>query len=528
MKYLIIICTGLLCMFNSCSKQESGLVNTTQNSADQPVNTLFAKVLAKAVEDENIRSFLRNESLKKFDNDYDVLYQIIKDKKLNNDQIFSTAISKYAEDPQQFLEALESNPLLTIYIPDLKNFGATSWNVQTQVPVVAVRDLDRKIKGDNIIAYNSKNAEIKLSYTTEPDIPVIVVKDNERIEKRKTDNTLQAHTSSKKMAVSAVTGTHLSDFVFLDSSFINKDYNASATAELSSVQKNNGPLLLQTTANAQRTYQLTDQVIGHQSYFIHPAGGINWASPSSIYYGRVDNVKLMTAGQTYTDFQRDYIYYNIKSNTDKGAFVANYIECINSISFTSDLSKNYVIDDQRDWTDGVLEIAIHVFFINKNGGLESTSKVISVEANEIFKNDPVTNKPRVYYLPTPIPIIEWDLYKYGDTWSFYVEEIDPGSVSEKNIYTSSSYSGNWEVSGGFSIFKIGVTTKASGSTNQQRSETINLKVNNTSDDLGKGILNYSDRIMNGFEDISPFITVGKVYTVKTGIIELGIVPKLKY
>src|SRR5687768_624444 len=56
----------------------------------------FAKILAKAIsKDSELRSFLKEEALKKFDNDHDILYHMVKDRKINNSHSFHERLLAY-------------------------------------------------------------------------------------------------------------------------------------------------------------------------------------------------------------------------------------------------------------------------------------------------------------------------------------------------------------------------------------------------------------------------------------------------
>ena len=125
------------------------------------------------------------------------------------------------------------------------------------------------------------------------------------------------------------------------------------------------------------------------------------------------------------------------------------------------------------------------------------------------------------------------MYETGSMWHFFVEEVDPGSETTKTVQVSSNFSNSWEVGGNvgvdIKIVKIGVSGKGQGSSSETKTETMNYKVTGTSDDLGVGILEYGDKVSLGYQfDVSPWHEAHNIYTVNTGMVELGIVPKLKY
>jgi len=90
-KYLHV---GLLALLmsatQSCQKEDFAQLKSPTASATQPtpadvaetnrLQTVFAKALAKAIQtDEPLRVYLKTEATKQFDNDFDILYQVIKD-----------------------------------------------------------------------------------------------------------------------------------------------------------------------------------------------------------------------------------------------------------------------------------------------------------------------------------------------------------------------------------------------------------------------------------------------------------------
>ncbi|NJN33289.1 MAG: hypothetical protein HC817_02585 [Saprospiraceae bacterium] len=87
----------------------------------------FAKTLAKAVEQEDVQNFLKEEALKRLNGDYEVLYMMVKKTKLKNGKTFSEILQEVANKDlakrdskttkdffDSFLEKID--PSLTIYL----------------------------------------------------------------------------------------------------------------------------------------------------------------------------------------------------------------------------------------------------------------------------------------------------------------------------------------------------------------------------------------------------------------------------
>jgi len=514
MKRLTIISLVLLLFSSSCKKQ---LTSESQQFTSESVDdmTYVSKVFAKALEDKKIRDFVKEEALKKFNNDYDVLYQLVKDNQLENGQTFASALQEYADNPVLFRDLLETLPLLTIFVPELDKFSAENWNTTDDIPLVAVRNLDDKKAGKSLFAYDADGSSRAMSYYNIPDIPVVVVKSNERVivSHEQPTKTASLGTIDNK---SALVYTKKGGIYFIDNNFDNLQSSRSSDNQKFAGNKNSSKA-------STSTYGYPAANGKHQMFFNFING-----DPIPNYVGS-PKVFLATSSQ----YQRDYIYYNINNLTDTGRFDNSHVESIYSISVNQNASEGYIVDDLRDWTDGMLEIKVHVSFLNRTGGFESLYKIFSVSATELFKKETNVNKPRVYYLPDPIKLVGWDMYELGDKWHFFVEEVDPGSESSKTISASSSFSNSWEVegSGGINlgIVKIGASAKGQGSSSTTKSETITLKTTGTSDDLGTGILEFTDRISLGYKfDVNPWHEAHDIYTINTGMVELGIVPVPKY
>lgn len=106
-------------------------------------------------ESANLREFLKNEALKKFNGDYDILYNYVKDHKVGN-STFRNILKSYYINESDLIEIENTVPSLTIFVPSLpkNSFSAENWNISRDIPLVAVRLLDNN--KTPLISYNSK------------------------------------------------------------------------------------------------------------------------------------------------------------------------------------------------------------------------------------------------------------------------------------------------------------------------------------------------------------------------------------
>ena len=102
-------------------------------SATADAQLKFAKLLSQAASSNvEVRSFLKKEALAQFDNDYDIFYPMIKDKKVFGDQSFRDVLLSYCKEANELSEIEQSLPLLNIMIPDLSlfwDFNAATWEI---------------------------------------------------------------------------------------------------------------------------------------------------------------------------------------------------------------------------------------------------------------------------------------------------------------------------------------------------------------------------------------------------------------
>ena len=92
MKKIIFILSVVLTVISSCSKEQQ--INFEDTGNDEMAFNIkamdnFSKILSEAVyESEEMREFLKNKALERFDNDYDVFYPFVKDEQVYDNMSF--------------------------------------------------------------------------------------------------------------------------------------------------------------------------------------------------------------------------------------------------------------------------------------------------------------------------------------------------------------------------------------------------------------------------------------------------------
>ncbi len=485
-KYLICIlfCTISLCLY-SCQEdlyEVQSLNSVVQNTEPHETNKLvFGHALAKAMVDPEIRESFKKEALKKFDNDYDVLFQLVKDHKLQDGKTILERIASFS-DNSNFEAVVEDNPLLTVFVPNLSHFSGETWDTSNEVPVIGVVNELDKDKGKGMIGFDTKGKVIELSYIKPPETPIVLVKDNERVMVDSEDYNPGLRARFDKSKSSKLTDTKHGSLVFIDEIFDSRVKHSPSERRSS-----------YTPAPRTPSSSSGDPVI-------EQAKGLN--SP------------------------RDYVYYGIapELGVNEGSFNNRYKEYITSFKMKSMSSiNNWYNDPASDYTDGELEFVIEIVYINNQGGLDNTTKVLSINRAELERMG-----GRCQCIPSGSPrtvtvneaIIPWDFRRYGDTWKFIVIEHDQAGEEEYTTKVESKFGLNFKSNGEKEGSVFG------GEASFTKSNTYTFKTTIASDRLGEAILFFDDPLV--LEKPSSRRRSGTVqvpYTISTGTIELTVQPK---
>lgn len=498
MALLLLLGTAISC------KKENRPQQTRQEQKDNfkektILQSSFAKTLAKAVEhDENLRAFLKEQSLKQFDNDHDILYQLVKDVEING-ETFHQKLLRFTNVEK--LQEIESKlPLLTIFIPTVPNFNPNTWNTANESPVIAVTNDNHSIS-----LYNKNGEELRLNLNEVPSFPVLVIKDNERVLVNSRLNKL----STTKEMLSTI-GVNKSNTSF-SYSFIADTFNGSFRAEqLSNVLKSNK---LNTIRGS----------VGRV------APSPNLGNPNAIDQVNVD------AYNSGSEWHRDYVYYGITPTNPNGAFKNNYSEFITSFKFLSGDNLGIIADQDGDpkankgyrtragvvtgwgseprtmWTDGKFEIRITILINAKNGLGNEVTKMMDVNGSDLFELQYETiidnnSWGKILGLKSIIPkeyhpnieILPWDLENYGTAWKFIFYEIDPAQEVTNTYENTTTYATNFGFDAQIGKSKVGPKFGFTATTSEKKS--FSVKTTLTSDFLGEATLTFDQPVIIGYSN----------------------------
>jgi hypothetical protein len=141
----------------------------------------FAKLLASAINGKEVRKFIKDEANKKFDGDFDILVSKVLDSKIgqvNFKENVEQSSSFGASKGKEIFEKAIKNPKLNISVP----IQIEKWDESKQqlLVAIAVGYIDGETKF--VKAFDSKGRLYLIDATKEPDVPVIVVGNNERMD----------------------------------------------------------------------------------------------------------------------------------------------------------------------------------------------------------------------------------------------------------------------------------------------------------------------------------------------------------
>jgi len=473
-----------LMMFAGCQKDEDGKSSgrdafvgaglefssegslLLQSYSDDTKQLLpFAKSLYSAMQESpELRELIKNESLKQFNKEYEVLYQFIKDARVENELSVRGLLLKYFKDGES-LAAIEAlHPALTIHIPMLPagSFSAENWHTKEQIPAVAIHSpagLNPVIvseKGQYV--KNSDEFVIKNGHV--PGFPVLVLKDNGRV-------VVSQNASSRYPSLNNRNSDYVFDFI--DDCFDGSIGNAESVEDRDT---ENTEISLRSVM-LWSTNQIGSKII--DAYYIFGA---------------------------YGGWQRDYIYYNLTPSITTGALSRNFQETVISFRFSDQQTPQQILsyinnspasDPPFPWTSGQYNFRLEAqLAANKPGYPSLITKYFSAYPHELF--DVTWVKSGNTYIPTfygynfrslDLPVLNWNLEHYGEVMKYSIWKMSPSSTVTQTFTFTSAFSNNvkYNVKEGLEYGNTSTTT--SGST-----YTITYQISDVP--LGDVLVNFAE------------------------------------
>ena len=492
--YAIIIIATMVACNNNDFLAESNMPNNPVEElsavekaylADPEASVLreFGKALYSAMsESPMLREIIKTEAVKQFDKDYDVLYQLIKNREVEDGLTVSKLLLKHFDDAATLMRIEARCPLLTIFVPVLPedSFSAETWNPAEQVPAVAIHTKHYNIPVISEYGFCDENSdEFVVAAGYIPAFPVVVLKQNERvIVARDGVQTQSAGLNS--------TGSNF-NFEFIDDCFDGSK---------------------------------TENVLQR-----------------AVLAGAVDQ-KVRDAYTIYENadgWQRDYIYYGLTPSNTTGPFCYDFEEMVTSFRFSPNASPAAILAKISDatadpaliplttntnfpWTDGYFEFRIYAEIGTKAQITPTKTIFFHASPNELFEVT-FTKKfsfvidlyePKVTGFKTKDltgALMNWNLENFSPIMKISISEFD---LSETLTITSTNtveFAGN--IGGDFKDgLKFGASAKHTQTTTFTQVSQLG------SDELGEVLVNFADKIVTSTVNSTGGIIIPIIYNIR--------------
>ncbi|MGJ1263139.1 hypothetical protein [Sphingobacterium spiritivorum] len=502
----------LILFFQSCKKEEIKLKSEDidlKNISNNELYNQFAILLSKAVNDSPpLRKFIKDQALKKFDNDHDILYNYVKDEKIDSQNSLKEFLSNYQEYPNQLTMIESAIPTLTIFVPTLteSNFSPENWNSDKDIPLVSTNLIKRN---GEIPVFEDGDEIFSLKSNETPGFPILVVKPNERVNLRKNIKSKSANINKES-------------FEFISPAF-------------------NG--LIKTKSTYGTNYTIDPSITNAYNVF----------------------------GVDISKWQRDHVYYKLTNDQTTGPLQRNMREAIamlkisraglnkisdqsgdpiltNNPNKTIELPNNYDrtqlegIVQRNAWSDGSFEFRFDVLINNKSGAGTALAIYLPVKPTDLFRigyNHTIQTKngkksALVVYQHNAnlssgrgfeskeflcnLPIINWDLQNNSFIWKISLAEVDATETITYKESITREFATNFNLD-----LKIGL--KFGASNKESKTDEFTILKTIGEDDLGHILLNFSDPIIT---NMSSQFNSTELMTYKNEYFEILVLPQKYY
>lgn len=438
----------------------------------------LAKVMAKAVKNPEIRKLIKTEAIKKFDNDYDVLLQYVKDTRLSSGKTLLEAIADYADDKGKLRSIANELPLLTFFVPDY--YSAEKWT-EDDIPIIVVRNNENKL-----IAISDKGETVEISDKEQPYLPFIVIKSNDKVVTK---------TSSSGARVSA------NNFIF---------------------------------SNGKDSFYFLDDASNNLTSKSRDRGARRVSLYNTDFDPTIVQAYNVSARCSYCS-QRDWIYYGIDpwSGIDRGPLNLRFEEAVTALEPVS----TGITQSIGGWDEGTYIFWLTPALGDRNASqLNPLIKVIHARPEDIFTyteriehyglfgmytrivRDITGVKP--YTLPSPVTFLNWDMEKYGDSWTLVLEEYDQTVTSTKTFKNTVTFGANFTVTAG-SKEKLGASLGGSATTTKETTTVYQSEEGN--DILGNARISWTTPVLTHYAknlvSIDPM--AANTYEANTGSMKIS-------
>lgn len=512
--------------------EDKKIESLSLNRNDQ-LKLKFGRAFGNALKDNpELRKLIKEEALKMFNKDYDVMYHLIKDKHVGSVYRSSTESSSYSsvrgilleyfEDESELLEIEQQLPLLTVFVPKLPedSFSAENWDTEDeyQTPVVAIR-IETSNEVPMIDALN--NYEYVLEEDLIPSYPVVVIKNNERLVVNTENHNFLRSTNLIEVS-NEISYRFIDDNFdnFTDPVFTNNDniwagggsYNGGGTSS-------GGSGCTWNALHVPGRQNSVDQFLKNAYNIFEGQISSPWHR-DNIYY----QLTPTQTTNTYVGgkYREAITYFTLKGSNPQAVF--NHLANQSGTNSPDPQMINQFWSNSKltGWTDGQFEIGVNLRHYDKTAEFKNTPLAFPARADQLFTIGYETRRVRrgflirwwrTYFKPyvngykamNLLPnnsnsedcvFIPWDLDIFANKWDYSFQEIDITQEVETSSFYQIKRNSNIELSLNPVSEKIKVGLKFGSSIEETDQNTYKTKWIIMSNNLGSTSVFFYDQVLN--------------------------------
>lgn len=233
-----ILVTSLLLGCQGADERAIPVADVSISQSDQVLEDL-ALMVTQSLGSPNFRGLVKQEAMKQFDGDYDILLKEFVDQTdiaghsvrqilIENETLTNTNSSAKARFKSLLSDALAKNPLLNISVP----MHIEAWDAATFIPLVVVNA--KESKSSKLKAYKSDGTIVWLDKDVAPTEPVIVIGWNERVEIKGNSFEVKKFTSPSEATLGKGAGARIQEGVCRN--FGSTEYLSSYRYDVSAIE----------------------------------------------------------------------------------------------------------------------------------------------------------------------------------------------------------------------------------------------------------------------------------------------------
>lgn len=525
MKKYLHLSVFLALFLVSCTKDngESPLESINYVMTEQEAHQNFAKILSKAMyENEQLREFIKQNALRKYDKDYDVFYPYVKDECLVSGITFREALIDVCDSPEELVSIEAQCPKLTILVPDwswIGSFSAYEWDTSKNDILVGYSQ-----KGESHTLYKNGEEYLALSLGEIPETPTVIIKENERMK------VISPSTKGDNMV-----------YDFVDPYF---DGGIEPETKGRAWYEDDIELNYESISNFVPANDLDTLLLGAYREFgsgYHGAG----CQRDYIYYGMTPEIPV-------DGICNDYIrerFYRFKINPNSYSSISQDYDPHLSDPIDVKGRKNQLSAEElmeRIWSDGAFEFVFDVYLGTSGVMPTSSSATIryTASASEVFDLTKVHRRykhqtaiaqgeyvysflkenlvPKWIYIDGNVYLPKWDISSSSNNVFISAQEYDETETKTKTEDVTFTYSNNFTFNNNIEVGGtiVGVTLKKtlglSDAFNVQKTENNKIVIQTTtsSDFLGKNELPYEGIIVEGEDTMTINGVIREGYSIR--------------